>query len=72
MVKRNGRAWSSSLFSSYPSPCTDKRNETAPANSTQPAIVPRSVHPPKITAAMAMNPRPLTVGSNCPICTNTR
>ena len=45
---------------------------TAP-KSTQPAIVPRSVHPPKITAISAMNPRPPTIeSSNCPTAASTR
>ena len=42
-------------------------------NTKQPAIVPFSVHPPKITAAMAMKPRPATPsGSKVPTWASVR
>ena len=73
MVTTNGAADSSSELSSWPTVGSVSRNEFTVPNSTQPPMTPLRVQPPKITAAMAMNPCPPTMdSSNRPTWPSTR
>ena len=57
----------------YPREGIVKTIEPTRPKATHPATVPFSVHPPKMTAAMAMNPRPpISESSNRPARANRK